>query len=360
MKTNSFTKRFTKKLKSNTGASILLALAFFLMCFFVASVVMASASVNASRALAQKEEQRSFFAIQSAQNLIKDMFGQINGANRVDNRKEITNVDGVTARAIGGFHLRDEKISYSLCDCPSAHNYFGLWTDAGGLVSDSPAVVVNGTTGVINFTPATGSFASFGLNCVGDNDTVFLKAPLEEVAMYAMSKRLSDEGIRKFDPRNGVMTATDSLKAFIDAFAKVTDGAVPFKFNDLEYSFDIVPDDDDALHLKNLPTVHVTMTTDEKANLTFRMSVDSRFSSTYSATLTAHSSFESLTPAGYSSEPIEETCPIGGDGAQHIKRTTVVDTYLTWYTDDIEISKGLKPIQSDEESSTVASDVSGS
>ena len=359
---------FTKKLKSNTGASILLALMFFLICFFVASVVMASASVNASRALAQKEEQRSYFAIQSAENLIKDMFGQINGANRYKrdeshpdgNRVTVTTeVDGTTysAYALGGFHFRDEKITYSMCDCATKHNYYGLWT-AGGTTSEDPVVVLKGDKGIINFNPrATESdtnVASFGINCVGDNDKVFLKTELEEVSMYAMSKWLYDDGTHSL---NLPSTGPGSARAFNEAFkALYVDKTKTFK--DLVYEFDIQPSDNTNKHQSNLPTVHVKMTTDEKANLTFRLTVDSKFASTYSGTLIAHSSFESLTPPGYDSSASEETILKGGENHYHKYRTMVVDTYLTWYTDDIEIVKGLKPEDtSDADSSTPIGDI---
>lgn len=366
MKTNPFAKRFTKKLKSNTGASILLALMFFLVCFFVASVVMASASVNASRALAQKEEQRSYFAIQSAENLIKDMFGQINGANRYKrdeshpegNRVTVTTeVDGVTysAYALGGFHFRDEKITYSMCDCATKHNYYGLWTSVGAESTD-PVVVVKGNKGVINFNPhATESdtnVASYGINCIGDNSRVFLKSELEEVSMYAMSKWLYDEGTHSLNlPSIGPGKARDFNNAFQALYVDKTK-----TFKDLVYEFDIQPED--GLHAKNLPTVHVKMTTDEKANLTFRLTVESKYASTYSGTLIAHSSFESLTPPGYDSSASEETIKIAGENHYHKYRAMVLDTYLTWYTDDIEIVKGLKPEDtSNADSSTPMGDI---
>ena len=347
MKTNAF----TKKLKSNTGASILLALAFFLMCFFVASVVMASASVNASRAMAQKEEQRSFFAIQSAQNLIKDMFGEINGANRSESRQTVKlnpakTVDPLTGTetfvydgteqvydttyVFGGFHLREEKVSYDWCDGGTEVTYYGKWTKQ----ADGPRCVTEVGSSVIK--DVDYSTETFGVNCVGNDDAVFLKSQLDEIGTFVLCKQLYEDGVRSL--------SVDVNSNFAKAFAKISDEDNPFSFDSLVYYFDIIPDEGSGVHEKNIPTVHVKMTTDDKANLMFELTVDSRTSVTYSATVKVRSTFEKVTPSTVPADRIRVPCTHGEnvEGKYHCERTTITDTFLSWYTSKIEVSKGVK------------------
>ena len=346
---------FTKKLKSTTGASMLLALAFFLMCFFVASVVMASASVNASRALAQKEEQRSFFAIQSAQNLIKDMFGQINGAQISESRKEVQlnaaqSVDPLTGVAspvfdatgaqvydttyvFGGFHVREEKVAYDWCNGGMVTSYYGKWTkNADDTVRTA---MVDETSTVIK--DVDYSAENFGVNAIGSDDAIFLEQQLNEIGELVLSKRLYDDGVRSL--------SLDASNSFAKAFAKISDEDHPFSFKDIAYYFDIIPSESTGKHVANIPVVHVKMTTDDKANLTFELTVDSRTAVTYSATVKARSTFETVTPSTVPADRIRVVCNHGAetDGVKyHCERTTITDTFLAWYTNKIEISKGVK------------------
>lgn len=69
--------RIIRKLKNKQGASAILGLLFFFICFFVAAVVMSAASVNISRARAQKEEQQAYLAINAADALIRKEFTKI-------------------------------------------------------------------------------------------------------------------------------------------------------------------------------------------------------------------------------------------------------------------------------------------
>lgn len=325
-------KTFTKKLKSNTGASILLALAFFLVCFFVASIIMASASVNSSRALAQKEEQRSFFAIQSTQALIKDMFGEINGKNSSDNRMPLllgqepdefgTMVD-VFADTRGGFHLREEEYKYDWCNEGRTYSIYGKLTGEVNAAGDD----------------AEYTDESFGLDYKGDPDAVFLKDAIEEVSALAMCKRLYDQGVHSLE---GYGSFTSYFKEIDKDFDMANNP-------DYTYYFDITPADGSGKYGTNLPTVHVKMTADNKANLFFELTVDSRFASTYSASLKAKSTIESFTPnnAFFDNTPWKELCSERSIPEQNIKEyhlvtRTISDTYITWYTKDIEITKGVK------------------
>lgn len=62
----------TRKLHSQSGASILLALVFFLLCAFVGAVVMGSAAANAQKISGQRAEQQAYYAVSSAACLIRD------------------------------------------------------------------------------------------------------------------------------------------------------------------------------------------------------------------------------------------------------------------------------------------------
>lgn len=60
------------KLRSQQGASILLALAVLLVCTMVAAVVLVAASANAGKGLSSQEQTRSFYAVSSAAQLFAD------------------------------------------------------------------------------------------------------------------------------------------------------------------------------------------------------------------------------------------------------------------------------------------------
>lgn len=335
---------FTKKLKSNVGASMLLALAFFLMCFFVASVVMASASVNASRAMAQKEEQRSYFAIQSAQNMIKDMFKEINGAKLSDNTLLVTigSKTGESGETIaietpvyGGFHLREVNTVYDWCNEGRTYALYGKMEKDGS----GPLVNDDGTD-------VAYSDDTFGIDCIGDESMVFAKEAIEEVSSLVVCKRLHDQGVNSLD---GYGQLTTYFAAVDDDF-NIATATVSAESDQLKYVyyFDITPDDDAGNHKQNLPTVHVKMTADNKANLTFVLTVDSKFAATYSATVKATATIETMTPSNELLEnPLRATprCPeLSTDEKTeyHLVTRTISDTYITWYTNKIEITKGVK------------------
>ena len=69
--------RIFRKLKNKRGASAILGLMFFFICFFVCSVVISAASVNITRARAQIEEQQAFLAINAADALLRQEFSKI-------------------------------------------------------------------------------------------------------------------------------------------------------------------------------------------------------------------------------------------------------------------------------------------
>ncbi len=356
MKTNSF----TKKLKSNTGASMLLALAFFLMCFFVASVVMASASVNASRALAQKEEQRSYFAIQSAEDLIKGMFKEINGEDRSANMQKIDlqpalNPDGtevfddagnavsVQATTYGGYHLREEVITYSCGKEPREFTVLGKKQSVGGTIAlldvlPDPGSVDNGLPEDIDY-----SKDEFGLDCIGNKNNVVFKDAIEEVTSLVLCKRLFNQGEKSMPDDSG-------LKDYFDIASSNMDNGKPFSLvdnPDYTYYFDIKPLEEAGKHAQNIPTVHVKMTADNYANLYFELTVDSRFASTYSAIVKAKATIDTTTPNNSLLRyPVigPDRCPSLSDATKvvtHRVTKNVSDTYVAWYTKDIEVKKGV-------------------
>ncbi len=68
-------KIFKNKLKNQNGASILLALMLFFVCFMVASVILSSATANGDKLRQRESNQKDYFAVSSAANLLRDIFG---------------------------------------------------------------------------------------------------------------------------------------------------------------------------------------------------------------------------------------------------------------------------------------------
>lgn len=64
--------RVLQKLRSQQGASILLALAVVLVCTMVASIVLVAAAANAGKGLSSQEQTRAFYAVSSAAQLLAD------------------------------------------------------------------------------------------------------------------------------------------------------------------------------------------------------------------------------------------------------------------------------------------------
>ncbi len=66
-----------KKIKNNKGASILLALMLFFVCFMVASVILSSATANADKIRQRDSNQKEFLSVSSAANLLRKIYGEI-------------------------------------------------------------------------------------------------------------------------------------------------------------------------------------------------------------------------------------------------------------------------------------------
>ena len=68
-------KVINKKLNNKKGASILLALMLFFVCFMVASVILSSATANADKIRGREDIQKEYLSVSSAANLLRDAIG---------------------------------------------------------------------------------------------------------------------------------------------------------------------------------------------------------------------------------------------------------------------------------------------
>lgn len=70
-------KKIHTKLSSNKGASLLLVLGLFLVCIMVSSVVVATASVGASRSAYRTQQQQAYLSLSSAVELVAEDMGTV-------------------------------------------------------------------------------------------------------------------------------------------------------------------------------------------------------------------------------------------------------------------------------------------
>ena len=67
------TQAIKKKLRSNEGASLMVALLFFVMCATVGSIILAAATASSGRLANLRKEDQSYYAITSAADLFAEM-----------------------------------------------------------------------------------------------------------------------------------------------------------------------------------------------------------------------------------------------------------------------------------------------
>lgn len=65
-------KKLCKKLKGKGGASIVIALVFFLLCLTVGSIVLTAATASAGRMKEQRRRQQDYLTVSSAAELLRD------------------------------------------------------------------------------------------------------------------------------------------------------------------------------------------------------------------------------------------------------------------------------------------------
>ena len=81
--------RVREKLHSRTGASLLIALLFFLVAMTVGAVVLTAASANAGRVQKSRQEQQNYLAVASAAELVKEDFVGSPGGSFTDGYRKI-------------------------------------------------------------------------------------------------------------------------------------------------------------------------------------------------------------------------------------------------------------------------------
>lgn len=64
------------KWKSQTGASILMAMVLFLICGFVAAVTLGAAATNAQKYTNQRQQQQSYLSVSSAAQMLRDVLSE--------------------------------------------------------------------------------------------------------------------------------------------------------------------------------------------------------------------------------------------------------------------------------------------
>ena len=99
--------RVREKLHSRTGASLLIALLFFLVAMTVGAVVLTAASANAGRIQKNRQEQQNYLAVASAAELVKeDIAGRPGTAFTASYQKVVTEYSETWTDAEGKSHTR--------------------------------------------------------------------------------------------------------------------------------------------------------------------------------------------------------------------------------------------------------------
>lgn len=116
--------RMREKLHSRTGASMLIALLFFLTAMTVGAVVLASASANAGRGRENRQDQQSYLAVASAAELVKeDIAGRPGTAFTASYQKVVTEYSETWTDAEGNSHTRYwTKTDYREGTAPNVEN----------------------------------------------------------------------------------------------------------------------------------------------------------------------------------------------------------------------------------------------
>lgn len=104
-------------LHSKAGSSLLLALAFFLLCSFVGSTVLAAAAGNAGRMAGLRQQRQDYFSQRSAAAVLEE---QLSEELKLTIKKETTTVTTKTANDLGGVTVIPGDPSYAIeCSAPA-------------------------------------------------------------------------------------------------------------------------------------------------------------------------------------------------------------------------------------------------
>ena len=110
-------KRLSKKLRSESGASILLALLMFLVCVMVAASILAAASSNAGKARSTQAEHQKYLTLSSALRLICD---ELERAEYIGKYKvfewSVTSGEGDERTTTDYFYVKQVEGDYSCGD----------------------------------------------------------------------------------------------------------------------------------------------------------------------------------------------------------------------------------------------------
>lgn len=160
-------------LRSKAGSSLLLALAFFLLCSFVGSTVLAAAAGNAGRMAGLRQQRQDYFSQRSAAAVLEE---QLSEELKLTIKKETTTVTTKTANDLGGVTVIPGDPSYAIeCSAPAgqkaldtllyqaAANAYRESGDAGANPNVNfvgfPASVHNNNWGSLHSSTGSGSIA---------------------------------------------------------------------------------------------------------------------------------------------------------------------------------------------------------
>lgn len=187
-------RRLKAKLKSQNGASILLALLFFLVCALVAATVIMAAASNAGKARSGREEQQKYFALSSALHLVCDELTSAEYRGRYDYRKE-EKTEGLAANLVHyTLHTYEQKQGEFQCELG----------DVLPLLSDFDALFAQEMQSFLSARPTTG-------------DNRYTGKALPDTALQPQHKitlKVSD---------TGALAASGTLQDEVTVTAKVTE-----------------------------------------------------------------------------------------------------------------------------------------
>ena len=103
--------RLKQKLNSKNGASLLFAMLFFIMCAVIGSIVLTSASGVSGQLSVLQEKDRSYYAVSSAANYIKDELG-----HNDTNEREFVITDIKTEQYAAGQAADPVSVTYTETD----------------------------------------------------------------------------------------------------------------------------------------------------------------------------------------------------------------------------------------------------